>query len=50
MDDKSNIGIKVLDTQTNQTTDIKGIYGTRKGTLTDFKSDDRIKKGDELYD
>lgn len=48
--DKLNIGIKVLDTQTNQTIDIKGIYGTRKGTLTDFKSDDRIKKGDELYD
>lgn len=48
--DKSNIGIKVVNTETNQTTNIKGIYETQKGTLSDFRFDDRIKKGEELYD
>ena len=48
--DKFNIGIKVINTQTNQTTNIKGIYETRKGILSDLRFDDRIKKGEELYD
>lgn len=47
---KLNTGIKVINTQTNRITDFKGIYRTRKGTLSDFRFDDRIKKGEELYD
>jgi len=50
VDDKSNIGIKVVNTQTNKTTDFKGVNKTRKGTLSDFRFDDSIKKGEELYD
>src|SRR5690606_10949271 len=47
---KSSTGIKVINTQTNKTTDIKGIYETLEGNLSDFRFDDRIKKGEELYD
>lgn len=48
--DKESVGIRVVNTQTKKQTDIKGIYKTIKGNLGDFRSDDRIPKGDELYD
>jgi hypothetical protein len=37
IDMKSNVGIKVTNLTTNKTTDIKGIYKSKKGTLVDFR-------------
>lgn len=48
--DESNVGIKILNSETNQTTNIKGIYRTIKGSLSSFRFNDKIRKGDELYD
>jgi hypothetical protein len=46
----STIGIKVFDLKTKKMTEIKGIYKTRKGTLTDFKDNNLVKVTDELFD
>lgn len=48
--DKQSVGIRVVNTKTNKQTDIKGIYKSIQGNLGDFRSDDRIPKGEELYD
>jgi len=46
-DMKSNIGIKVTDLKTNKTTDIKGIYKSKKGTLVDFRDNNLLEIVDE---
>ena len=48
--DKSNVGIKVIDLKTPKTTDIKGTDKTRKGTLIDFRDNNLLEIGDELFD
>ncbi len=47
---ESNIGIKITDLKTQKTTDIKGKIKSRKGTLTDFRDNNLIEIGDELFD
>ena len=42
VDIKSNIGIKVTNLITNKTTDIKGLYNAKKGTLIDFRENDLV--------
>ena len=34
---ESNVGIMVTNLKTNKTTDVKGVYQSRKGTLIDFR-------------
>jgi hypothetical protein len=46
----SAIGIKVINLKTKKITQIKGIYKTRKGTLTDLKDSNLIEVTDELFD
>jgi hypothetical protein len=45
---ESEIGIKVIDIQTNKTVDIKGDYKTRKGTMADFRDNNLLEVTDEL--
>ena len=47
---KSGIGIKVMDLTSNKTIDIKGNYKTRKGTLVDFRDNNLLETGEELFD
>ncbi len=48
--EQSEIGIKVIELSTNKTTVIKGKTKTQKGTLTDLRDNNLIKKGEELFD
>lgn len=48
--DRYRTGIKIINTENSKVVDVEGIYQTINGTLRDFRFDERIKKGDELYD
>ena len=48
--DKSNIGVKIIDLKTNKITNIKGNPKTRKGTLVDFRDNNLLEIGEELFD
>jgi hypothetical protein len=50
IDDKYEIGLKVIDMKTNKVTTIKGNIKTKKGTLTDFRDNGLLEIGDELFD
>lgn len=50
VENKSYIGIKVIDLKTNKTVDIKGNMKTRKGTLVDFRYNRSLKISDELFE
>lgn len=47
---KLEIGIKIINLKTNKTTNIKGNRKTRKGTLVDFRDNNLLEIGDELFD
>jgi hypothetical protein len=47
---KYSIGIKLINLTSNVATDIKGKYKTRKGTLIDFRDNELVVKGDELFE
>jgi hypothetical protein len=47
---KYAIGIRIINLTTNITTDIKGKFKTRKGTLIDFRDNGLVTIGDELFD
>ena len=47
---KSGIGVKVIEIKTNKTTDIKGNHKTLKGTLVDFRDNNLLEIGEELFD
>jgi len=47
---KRNIGIKILDLETNKTINLRGDIKTRKGTLIDFRDNKLLKIGEELFD
>lgn len=47
---KSEIGIKVTNLKTKKTIIVKGDYKTRKGTLVDFRDNELLERGDELFD
>ena len=49
-DKKSYVGIYVIDLKTNISTDIKGLYSTRKGTMADFRDNGLLEIGDEIFD
>jgi hypothetical protein len=46
----SSVGIRVIHLQNNKATNFKGIYNTRKGTLTDFRNYEKIQQSDQLFD
>lgn len=46
---KTNYGIKVINTENNQTTLIKANSDSVTGTLNIFRDHQKIKKGDELF-
>ncbi|MGG9960450.1 hypothetical protein [Ferruginibacter sp. SUN106] len=43
-------GIKIIDLKTNKTTNINGINKTRKGSLSDFRSNNLLEITDEIFD
>jgi hypothetical protein len=50
IDDKYEIGLKVIDMKTEKTVAIKGNVKTKKGTLIDFRDNGLLEIGDELFD
>lgn len=48
--EKQNVGIKIINLKTSKTTNIKGNVKTRKGTLVDFRDNNLLEIGDELFD
>jgi len=48
--DKLNVGIKIIELTTGKVSDIKGDIKTRKGTLSDFRDNNLLKIGDEIFD
>lgn len=50
-EDKSyNLGVKVIDISTDNEVVIKGLKNSQKGTLVDFRFNNLVKEGDEIYD
>jgi hypothetical protein len=47
---KRKIGLKVINLKTNKTTDIEGNPKTATGTLVDFRDNQLLEIGDELFD
>ncbi len=47
---KHKIGIKIIDITTDKTTDIRGNNKTRKGNMIDFRDNNLLEIGDELFD
>ncbi|MGC4034312.1 MAG: hypothetical protein QM764_00020 [Chitinophagaceae bacterium] len=47
-ENKVTIGVKIVDSKTNKTTNIKGILKSRKGALADFRNNNLLKITDEL--
>jgi hypothetical protein len=45
-----NVGIKIIDLKSNKVTNIKGLVKTRKGTLVDFRDNELVETGEELYE
>ena len=46
-EEESSVGIKVTNLATNKTTDIKGIYQSRRGTLANFREGDLLEIVDD---
>ncbi len=46
---KQNIGIKIINLKINKTANIKGDRKTRNGTLVDFRDNNLLEIGDELF-
>jgi len=49
-DKRSYVGIYVINLKNNHTTDIKGLYSTRKGTMSDFRDNGLLQIGDQIFD
>ncbi len=49
-DDSYKCGIKVINLKSENITNIKGDMKTIKGTLVDFRFNDKIEKTDELFE
>lgn len=49
-DESYNLGIKVINTSNNQEVNIKGLKKTQIGTLVDFRFNNLVKEGEEIYD
>jgi hypothetical protein len=47
---KQAIGIKIINRSTNKVTNIKGDLKTRKGTMVDFRDNNLLTIGEELFD
>jgi hypothetical protein len=50
IDDKYEIGLKVIDMKTDKITTIKGNVKTKKGNLIDFRDNGLLEIGEELFD
>jgi hypothetical protein len=46
----SQVGIKIVDLKTDKQTNIKGDIKTRKGNLSDFRDNNLLKIGEEIFD
>jgi hypothetical protein len=46
-DQKSDLGVRVTDLKTNKTTDIRGVYKSRKGTLAGFRDNNLLEITDD---
>ncbi len=49
-EEKSKCGIKVVDTTTNKTVDVRGNISTIEGNLTGFRDNNLLEIGDETFD
>jgi hypothetical protein len=47
---KQDIGVRIINLKTNKVTNIKGKTKTQKGTLVDFRDNNLLEFGDELFD
>lgn len=48
--EKINVGIKIIDLKTGKVSNIKGDINTRKGSLSDFRDNNLLVIGEELFD
>jgi hypothetical protein len=48
--EKYNIGVKIIDLNTNKIIDIKGLRKTQKGNLIAFRDNNLLEIGDDLFD
>jgi hypothetical protein len=49
-DQKSNIGLKIINLQTSEMVEYKAVKGTSNGTLLSLRDSNMVIKGDELFD
>jgi hypothetical protein len=49
-DDKTNCGIKIIDSRTNERTEIEGDPKSIEGSLIDFRNSELIQRDEELFD
>ncbi|OJZ00308.1 MAG: hypothetical protein BGP13_20435 [Sphingobacteriales bacterium 40-81] len=49
-DNKSRVGVKVIQLSNNKIINIQGLVKSRKGSLVDFRDNEKIRQGDELFD
>ncbi|PVD49765.1 hypothetical protein DC498_23235 [Terrimonas sp.] len=49
-DNKSRVGVKVIQLSNNKIINIQGLVKSRKGSLGDFRNNEKIRQGDELFD
>ena len=47
---KSKCGIKVVDTTSNKTVDVRGNINTMEGNLTDFRDNNLLEIRDDIFD
>ncbi len=47
-ENEKQCGIKVIDEKTGKTTDIKGVFNTRKGSLIDFRKNELLEVFEEM--
>lgn len=50
VDDKIQVGVKVINQESGETIDIKGDAATRIGSLFEFRSNELVETSDEMYD
>ena len=49
-DNKTSVGVKVIQLSSEKVIDIKGIVKSRKGSLVEFRDDEKISQGEETFD
>jgi hypothetical protein len=50
VENKTDVGLRIMDIKTNKTFNIPGKYSTKQGTLVDFRDNGLLSEGDEIFD